>query len=326
MLDMTRRGDAPARSAPFTSDSVSRRSFLVACSAAIAACTSETAPPYEVSTWGERGTRDGEFIRPRAIGVHMGRVYVVDTTGRVQAFTRDGVFSHMWSMPEYGNGTPTCISFARDGRVLIPDTHYSRIVEYATDGTLLKMWGKYGAEPGQFIYPTGIAESPHGLYYISEYGVGAERVQVFDRDGAFQRQWGSHGTEPGQFNRAMAIVMRADHVVYVADTTNHRVQAFDTQGRLIRVIGAPGIERGRLKFPQSIAFAPDGSLVICEYGANRISRFSSEGAFLGAFGVAGRAPGSFHAPRGVAVSDDGEVFVADTDNHRIHRFPLEAIA
>ncbi len=280
----------------------------------------------DVAAWGAQGTRDGEFMRPRAIGVRDGRVYVADMTGRIQVFSRDGEFLQVWTMPEHDNGTPTCVSFAKDGRVLVPDTHYSRIAEFTPGGELITLWGSYGSAPGEFIYPTGIAESSAGQLFISEYGDGTERVQVFGEDRQFLRTWGAHGDEPGQFNRAMAIAMGTDDVVCVADTTNHRLQLFDAQGTLLRVIGHAGTGRGELKFPQGIAIAPDGSIVLCEYGANRISRYDQGGGFLGEFGAAGRGPGEFAAPRGVAVSETGEVFVADTENHRVQRFALGAIA
>jgi DNA-binding beta-propeller fold protein YncE len=145
----------------------------------LSACVPASRGGQYVLTWGAQGTRDGQFVRPRAIGAHAGQVYVVDTTGRIQVFTRDGEFVRLWSMPKHDNGTPTCIAFARDGRVLVPDTHYSRIAEFNDAGELQTMWGRYGSAPGDFIYPTGIAESPDGRYFISEYGDGTERVQVF---------------------------------------------------------------------------------------------------------------------------------------------------
>lgn len=306
---------------------IPRRVFIaLAASATVAACTSSGRGARNVLTWGGQGTRDGEFMRPRAIGVCDGRVYVVDMIGRVQAFTRDGEFTHGWRMPEYDNGTPTSVSFANDGRVLLPDTHYSRIAEFTPEGELIEMWGRYGTDPGWFIYPTGIVQSRGGEYFVSEYGDGTERVQVFGADRVYRRAWGSHGAGPGQFNRAMALALTRDGVVCVADTTNHRLELFDESGTLLRVVGRPGTGRGELKFPHDIAVAPDGSLVVCEYGANRVSRYRVDGSYVGAFGAAGRAHGQFAAPRGVAVSDDGDVFVADTENHRIQRFRLEAIA
>ncbi len=319
---------------------LTRREFLVlGAGSALASCSaSRSSSNSGVTQWGSEGLRDGSFLRPRAVGVHDDRVYVVDTTGRVQVFDRDGVFLGMWKVPRSDNGTPTAVAFGvyetggtgQPGgtgvRVLIPDTHYSRILEYSPEGELLDQWGSYGQDEGQFVYPTGIVQSPDGAYYISEYGEDAEQVQVYDSDRGFVRQWGSHGGGKGQFNRAMAIAMGPSGVVYVADTTNHRVQCFDTEGELLRVIGEPGEARGQLKFPHDIAVAPDGSLLVCEYGSHRISRFNPDGRFVGAFGGPGRAAGMFNSPRGVAVSEQGEVYVADTDNHRIQRFPLELIS
>lgn len=309
------------------SPSLSRRRFLsVSSSLLLAGCIRPAdSPPHDAIAWGKQGHRDGEFLQPRAVAAYRGWVYVIDKSGRIQVFTRDGDFVSSWTMPEYENGTPTDIGFSRDGRVLVPDTHYSRIVEFTPEGDLVRMWGEYGHGPGKFIYPTGIVESPHRLLFISEYGEDAEHVQVYDSERNFLRTWGQHGEAPGEFNRAMAIDMSPSHIVYVADTANHRIQCFNPTGHLISVLGGAGTAPGKLKFPHDIALAPDGSLVVCEYGNNRLSRFDRDGRFVAAFGRPGRALGQFNAPRGVAVSDEGDVFVADTDNYRVQRFRLEDV-
>lgn len=267
--------------------------------------------------WGGQGLRDGFFLRPRAIGFSKGEVYVIDTTGRVQVFTHEGAFLRLWNTPSAENGTPTAIHFA-DEKVLVPDTHYSRILEYSPSGELLNEWGRYGIEPGRFIYPTGIAQDKDGACYVSEYGEHAERVQVFDKSRQLVRTWGGHGEAPGQFNRAMAIALSPEGELFVADTANHRIQRFDKQGKLLAVLGGPEA----LNFPHDIAVAPDGSILAAEYGAHRISRFRPDGKLVGRYGEPGRGPGQFNAPRGVAVSEDGAVYVADTDNHRVQVFNL----
>ncbi len=298
-----------------------RRQFLIlAATSTTAACTRLTGSGGDYLAFGRQGIRDGEFLRPRAVCAVGGQVYVIDVTGRVQVFDEDGVFLRLWNTPAADNGTPTGAAPNRDGNLFIPDTHYSRIIEYSRAGQLIKSWGTYGTGPDQFIYPTGIGQASDGLIFISEYGVGAERVHVFDADRRFVRQWGTHGAEPGMLNRAMALAVTGDDVVLVVDTGNHRVQRFDVNGKLLGVIGAPGDRPGQLKFPHDLAIAPDGTLLIAEYGANRVSRFSSDGKFIATYGSPGRLPGEFNAPRGVAVSDAGLVFVADTDNHRVQRF------
>jgi len=307
---------------------LSRRSFLfLASGSVLAGCgSSNLVQSMNLISWGKQGRRFGEFLRPRAIAVRQGEVFVIDTTGRVQVFDEGGQFLRHWNIPDSDNGTPTAIAFHENGRVLIPDTHYSRILEYSPEGELLDQWGHFGNGPDAFIYPTGLVMGPEGHYYLSEYGDQAERVHVFDANRNFVRQWGSHGEAEGAFNRAMAIGMTRAKELMVADTANHRVQCFDTDGRHLRTIGSPGTEPGQLKFPHDLAIGPDDCVYCAEYGAHRISRFSARGDYIQSYGMSGRSPGQFDAPRGVAVSENNRIFVADTDNHRIQVFDAEGVA
>jgi len=307
---------------------LNRRRFLaLGVGAVVTACSRNASPKKAaVLTWGQPGQRDGDFEKPRAVCVRAEELYVIDTTGRVQVFRLDGTFVRKWALPAYENGTPTSVAFASDGNVLIPDTHYSRILKYTPAGELIEQWGTYGTGPEQFIYPTDMLQTPDGAYYISEYGMEAERVHVFDAEKRFVRQWGGLGDAPGQLNRATSIDFDSQQTLYVADCANHRVQCFDLDGKLLRVIGVGGTDPGQIKFPYSLAVAPDDSVLVCEYGNNRVSRFRSTGEFVACYGGPGRAPGCFSGPRGVAVSPDGLIFVADTDNHRVQRFSLEALA
>jgi DNA-binding beta-propeller fold protein YncE len=314
---------------------IDRRQFFVVSGSLVAtSCYSGRVSSGPVLAWGREGWRDGSFIRPRAIGVHRGEVYVIDVTGRVQVFDAAGEFLRMWRLPAFEGGTPTAVAFRPGGQVVIPDTHYSRILEYTAAGELGMEWGQYGAAPGAFIYPTGLTLDGEGTHFISEYGsdfnpetrIEAERVQVFDAGRGFVRQWGRHGDAPGEFSRAMAIALTPGGMLVVADTANHRLQLFERDGTFVRSLGRPGSAPGALNFPHDVTVAPDGTILTCEYGTHRISRFTLEGRFVGAFGGAGRGPGQFNAPRGVACDLNGVVFVADTDNHRIQRIPLEAVA
>ncbi len=313
----------PSRREPIR---VTRRTFLASAAIAMVhGCAQSGGAKGRVLSWGQSGTRVGMFIRPRAVGATATELYVADTTGRVQVFDHDGAFKRKWSMPSAENGTPTSVTFANDGRVLIPDTHYSHITEYTPEGQLQRQWGSTGTGDNEFIYPTDIAEGSDGTLYISEYGTGAERVHVFDGKGNYLRQWGKHGENPGEFSRPMAIAFAKD-IVYVCDTANHRIQCFTPDGKFIRSMGGAGAEPGRLKFPHDLALAPGDALVACEYGNNRLSIFGLDGTFRSCFGEPGREPGLFAAPRGIAISPKGFLFVADTDNDRIQRFAWEEVA
>ncbi|MBI3119907.1 MAG: SMP-30/gluconolactonase/LRE family protein [Candidatus Hydrogenedentes bacterium] len=304
-----------------------RRGFLkLTASLFLAGCTDRSSSGRGAwQCWGTPGTRDGSFVRPRAIAVNEAEVFVIDTTGRVQVFTEDGQFLRLWNLPEFQNGTPTGITFPTGDRIVIADTHYSRILEYTRDAQLAHQWGAYGSGPDQFIYPTDAECDAAGNYYISEYGQDAERIHVFDRDRQFIRQWGAAGSATGSFNRVMALALAPDGRLYVADTANHRVQCFQCDGTFVRTIGADTADTS-MKYPHDLALAPDGTLLVAEYGAHRVSRYRSDGALLAAYGEPGRGPGQLHGPRGVAVSPADQVFVADTDNHRIQSFFLEGPA
>jgi NADH:ubiquinone oxidoreductase subunit C len=54
-------------------------------------------------------------------------VYVIDMTGRVQVFDRDGSYLRGSCTPDGANGTPTRKSFNPRGLVRIRYTHYNRI-------------------------------------------------------------------------------------------------------------------------------------------------------------------------------------------------------
>jgi hypothetical protein len=60
-----------------------------------------------VQVWGERGTRGGEFYEPRAITIaRNGFAYLVDSSGRVQKWTKDGRFVKAWLAPSVEKGRP----------------------------------------------------------------------------------------------------------------------------------------------------------------------------------------------------------------------------
>ena len=67
---------------------------------AFGGCRPVGRPPASAAiAWGRPGLRDGDFQRPRAVNAHRGEVYVIDTTGRVQVFSSEGVYQRQWSTP-----------------------------------------------------------------------------------------------------------------------------------------------------------------------------------------------------------------------------------
>lgn len=302
--------------------------WLVAGTMALAAlpgCNSPGCPEFGSldEVWGRRGLADGRFQKPRAIAVDaQDRLYVVDMTARIQVFTAEGKFLRGWSTPVHVAGRPTGLSIDRQGRVLVPDTHYFRVLIYSPQGELLQtIGGVNGPGPGEFGFVTDVAEDSRGNLYVSEYGEW-DRIQKFDSQGRYLLEWGGHGSEPGQFVRPQSIAIDARDRLWVADACNHRIQVFDPSGKLLTLFGSQGAGLGQLCYPYGLAFDTEENLYVCEFGNHRVQKFAPDGRPLGCWGRHGRQPGELFAPWGVVVDQQDRLHVLDTMNHRVQRVRL----
>ena len=280
----------------------------------------ETQQPLETTlTFGSPGISLGQFDYPRALAVDAQAqfVYIVDKTARVQRFGFDGRPQIQWRMPKRENGKPTGISIAPDGRVFVADTHYQRIIAYDNRGNELMRFGRYGQEPGEFIYPTDVAFGPDGRIYVSEYGGSNDRIQVFSAEGEYLFGFGSYGSEVGQYSRPQSMLFNSDRSeLFIADACNHRIVVVAPAGDVLRVLGGYGRGSGELAYPYSLMGLDDGSLLVCEYGNNRIQRLSRDGVSLGLFGRPGTGDGELHSPWAVD-GDQHSIFVLDSRNNRV---------
>ena len=270
--------------------------------------------------WGRRGISYGRLQKPRAMAIDAkDRLFIVDMTARIQAFDPEGKFLHGWQTPDHKVGKPTGISIAKNGNVLVADTHYYRVLVYSPRGKLLKIiGGTEGHKPGEFGLVTDVVEDSRGNLYVSEYGE-YDRIQKFSPQGEFILQWGGHGRQPGQFVRPQNMAIDDEDRIWVADACNHRIQVFDTEGNLIKLWGTEGSALGQLYYPYDILLEPDGNILICEYGNHRVQRFTPEGESLGCWGVEGRKEGQLFNPWALVRDSKGRVHVLDTNNHRVQR-------
>lgn len=283
--------------------------------------------------WGRRGFSDGRFLKPRAIAVdQQDRLYIVDTTGRIQVFDADGTFIRGWRTPETANGRPTGLAVMpsppskKQPRLLVADTHYYRVLAFCLDGQLRddeQIGGQAGYQPGEFAFVTDVACDRRGCYYVGEYG-DSDRIQKFDPDGNFLAQWGGTGRTAGKFVRPQGLVVHEDRL-FVADAGNHRIQLFDLDyptPKRIGVWGREGKGKGEFYYPYGLAAASDGSIVVCEYGNQRLQRLSADGKWIAFWGGPGVEPGQLHEPWGVVIDSQDRVHVLDSNNHRVQRLGL----
>jgi iron(III) transport system ATP-binding protein len=240
-------------------------------------------------------------------------VYVLDDAGRVLIYSSDGKVQKSWHMPEYSAGRPEGIVRLNDGRIAVADTHYHRVVLFDGDGEVNSMFGDYGSEYGQFVYPVAITEDPEGFLYVGEYGE-QQRIQKFSADGTFILSFGEHGTGDGQFQRPSGIAW-SEGKVYAVDAFNERIQLFSDEGQFLEVINLPDNVAG-FEYPYDIRVMGD-ELYVIENKAARLTVLKTDGSLIGRFGNPGRDTGDFFGPWSLTLLTDGRVLIADTGNHRI---------
>ena len=293
---------------------------VAAVGVSVAVSLRNGSPPERV--WGTRGVQEGQFSRPRAVAIDpaTGHLFVVDFTARIQAFDSDGTYlGPTWTTPDFRNGRPSGLSIARDGHLLVADSHYHCVRIYDHAGNeLKKLGGEAGNKPGQFGYVSDCVQDSDGYYYISEFGQN-QRITKLDPDGQFVACWGEQGTGPVQFNRVRALAIGPDGLLYAADACNHRVQVLTRTGEFVREFGSPGAAPGQFQYPYDLCFGPGGDLYVAEYGNQRIQKVTTEGKSLAVWGKPGHAKGELSSPWAVGVDKFGRVHVIDTENHRVQR-------
>ncbi len=211
---------------------------------------------------------------------------------------------------------PSDTAIGKDGRFYVVNRSLESVVRGVrvtmcdVDSEYYGIFGAYGEDDGQFIWPSCAAIDGEGRVYVTDEYL--DRVSVFDPDGSFLRKWGGSGAGNGELDGPSGIAIDGEDAVYVSDTHNGRVQRFTADGRCLLAFGS-----GELDLPWGLTVAPSGDVYVADWGKDRIARFSPSGDLIGSYGSAGRGDGELLRPASVAVDGDGYVYVADWGNERV---------
>jgi len=218
-------------------------------------------------------------------------------------------------------------------------------------GTGALAWVDGRASEASFQGPAGVATSPDGAVYVTDFAGNRVRKiqdgQVFTLVGN-----GAHGGTDGSGTAAtlggpLGLANNpSDGSIVVCDATGHRIRRITPDGVVTTICGngtatsADGAGDVALcRNPTAVAVSPQGQIYFTEGSGHRVRTIDYTGGFeesdrqlasnyqvttLAGSGTGGFAEGTgssaaFNNPLGVACDGDGNVYVADTGNRRVRR-------
>jgi DNA-binding beta-propeller fold protein YncE len=265
---------------------------------------------------GEQSTGEA-LVKPYAVAVWRGRVYVSDTVTRYVRVYDVAQGRHDRLGDEEGEGQllkPLGLDVDAEGRLYVADIGQRAVLVYGPDRRFIRRIGG----PTWFSRLTSVTVDPAGtrVYTVDLGGVGSDqhRVRVFDaRTGAHLQDIGRRGTGPGEFNLPRDLAIGKDGRLYVVDGGNFRVQIFDAQGRPIGSFGSVGTQYGQFARPKEVAVDREGNVYVVDTAFGNVQIFDPDGALLMFIGARSErdGPASFMLPSGVAVDEDGRIYLVD---------------
>jgi sugar lactone lactonase YvrE len=232
-----------------------------------------------------------------------------------------------------------------DNHIYVLDRSNHRVRKYTPKGELVKHWGDFGREAGQFDYPANIAIDSHNNLYVTDHL--NDRIQKFTSEGKLIEQWheGATITDCSEIADSLPFV-----IILIPNATNVGI---DQPRTLIAVLKAEYsetvllddncsignslgnhilfIEKEELKhfppFPnndfQSTGIAVDSqdNVYVTHNFPYRLKKYTSEGILRSQW--ASHSQEEFNAPVKIARDQQGNLYVTDMLNHRISKFTAD---
>ena len=220
---------------------------------------------------------------------------------------------------------PSDAAVGPNGDLFVLDGVHQRVVVFDAAGSFRRQFGTQGSDPGQFLFPLGIATAPDGKIYVADSG--NHRFQTFTPDGqplnAVSLPDAESGMPPDPTD---TVVDAARRRLYIADNDNHRILVYDlANSRFESVWGRPGQGRRQFRYPFLIDLSNDGYLLVVESINTRVQVLNPDGKFVRFIGAWGVKAGQLFRPKGVAI-DNNHVFVTDSYLGSVQVFDLNGVS
>jgi DNA-binding beta-propeller fold protein YncE len=193
------------------------------------------------------------------------------------------------------------VAVTPQGTVLVLHRGAHPILEFRSDGTLVRSWGDGVFSEGKVAAIPESYWTADKSHYSAVYGpagcasCGAHSVRI-DPQGNL---W---------------LVDAPGHVIYKMTADGKELMRLGTKG-------ASGGGADHFNLPTDVGFGPNGEIYVTDgYGSARVVKYTREGKYLLEWGRRGKGPGEFGLPHNLVVDRQGRVYVTDRDNQRIEVF------
>ena len=227
----------------------------------------------KVKSFGTKGTKEGQFTKPRGVAIsHDGHILVTDEH-QLQKLTFEGHCVKSVGSSKTGNGplqfsNPIGITVhPTTGQIFIADTLNNRIQVLNNDLTYSHSFGQYGSSPTQFNSPYDVTFDNEGYLYVADSG--NRCIKKFTSTGQYISTFSSEGSNPGQISQPTSIIID-NNLLYVSERGNNRISIFDTNGCFIHCFGKRGSGEGEFHRPFGITVDSLGNLYVSDFGNNRL--------------------------------------------------------
>ncbi len=261
------------------------------------------------------------FGRVSAVAVDSGgNVYVAQRGPRadpIVVFDAGGKYIRSW-----GQGVCSMLHGLRVDRndhVWVTDTGYHLVMEFTSDGKLVRTLGTRGkpdATHDTFNRPTDVGFLANGDILVTD-GYGNSRVVKFSRDGKYLMEWGRKGKGPGEFDTPHAVVVDSRQNVYVSDRENNRIQIFDSHGKFLR-------QWTHLGATQGMDISPQDELWIITHRNNEenLSYDTLAGRIMRIDVASGKILGSMESPgHWLSLAGNGVIYIASLTGNVFRWYP-----
>jgi len=222
---------------------------------------------------------------------------------------------YLWDIGGLGQGNgqlkgPEDVAAMSGGTVAVADTGNSRVQLFTSEGSLVRVIGRFGSSEGYFKKPGGIAAGD-GLdsnIYVAD--TMNNRIQILSADGSVVSAFGQIGSSIGKLSNPSGIAVDSEGLIYVADTGNDRIQMFSQNGSAVLAFGKRGSGMvGEFMGPAGVALDGRDFLYVADQDNNRVQTMHSSTLSL--------APKDLLKPFGTAIGPKGELYVSNTGKHQI---------